>query len=206
MKRCLLALLACIPLLVPSPAWADSLWERRTPQAGYLFVDTRARLVGDLLTVIVNENTGVDNRDKREMNKASNAGGVFNFAGETSAGSLSRSASVDFDAQGSATRGFKGESEYSSGQRLLDRMTLAVVGVYPNGNLAVEGFRQRLVSREVRTLRLTGIVRPQDIGPGNTIQSQFIANLHLTYGGDGPQSRFTNQNWLSRFINVLWPF
>lgn len=206
MKQCPFLLVAFSLPLVSSAAWADSLWERRTPQAAYLFVDTRARLVGDLLTVIVSENTGVGNRDKREMNKDSNAGGIFKFAGQTSAGSLSRSATVDFDAQGSATRGFKGESEYTSDQRFLDRMTLSVVDVYPNGNLAVQGFRQRLVSREVRTLRLTGIVRPQDIGPGNSIQSQFIANLQITYGGEGPQSRFTNQNWLSRFINVLWPF
>ncbi len=197
---------ATVMMLVPSVVQADSIWERRTPQAAFLFVDTRARLVGDLLTVVVSETTGVGNRDKRDMNKETGAGGFFNFAGEISAGNLNRDAAIDFDAQGGASRSFKSQSEYTSDQRLLDRLTIAVVHVYPNGNLAVEGVRQRLISREIRTLRLSGIVRPQDIGPGNTVQSQFIANLKITYEGEGPQSRFTNQGWFSRIVNCVWPF
>ncbi len=62
-------------------------------------------------------------------------------------------------------------------------MSFIVVDVLPNGNLVVEGCRQRLITREMRTLRLRGIVRPADIGPFNTVQSQYIANLYFTYEG-----------------------
>jgi flagellar L-ring protein precursor FlgH len=207
MKHWAPLLLLLAGLLVLSSARADSIWQRRTPQAAFLFVDTRARLPGDLLTIVISETTGVDNKDKRDMNKDTNAGATFNFAGKTSAGTLTtRSGTVDLNTQGTSTRGFSSQSAYSVAQNFLDHMTVTVVGVYPNGNLAIEGVRQRLVSREMRTLHLTGVVRPIDIAADNTIQSQSIANLQISYGGEGPESHFTNQGWFGRIVNYVWPF
>ena len=76
----------------------------------------------------------------------------------------------------------------------------------PNGNLIVEGYRQRMITREMRTLKVMGIVRPADIGPLNTVQSQYLANLHITYDGRGPESSYTNQGWGGRIFNKIWPF
>jgi flagellar L-ring protein precursor FlgH len=85
-------------------------------------------------------------------------------------------------------------------------MTVVVIGVAPNGNLLVEGYRQRILNREVRSLRVTGLVRPADIGPFNTVQSQYIGNFQVTYVGRGPESNYTNQGWGGRIINALWPY
>jgi flagellar L-ring protein precursor FlgH len=57
----------------------------------------------------------------------------------------------------------------------------------------------------MRVLRLSGIVRPADIGANNTVQSNFIADLYINYEGRGPESAYTNQGWGGRIFNKLWP-
>ncbi len=188
-------------------SWADSLWARRDPRAAFLFYDLRARRVGDLLTIIVRESTDIANSDARKMEKESRASGLFNFKGDTKAGKfLARDATVNFDASGSAQRGFDGKSDYNVDRSFLDRFTVTVVDVLPNANLVIEGCRRQVVSGEMRTLRITGIVRPADIISGNAVLSQQVANLRVTYEGFGPESHFSNQGWLSWLINFAWPF
>jgi flagellar L-ring protein FlgH len=196
-------LLAALAL---GPIRADSLWARRGPRSAFLFVDSRARRVGDLLTVIVDENTGIGNKDERQLNKDSNAGGLFHFTGSTKAGNLSRDATIAFDASHSATRGFDGKSQYNVDQKFLDNMTVVVIDVLPNGNLVVEGSRKRFVSGEERTIYVTGLVRPNDIAINNSIQSQFIGNFQIRYLGKGQESSFTNLGFFNRMANYFWPW
>ena len=63
-----------------------------------------------------------------------------------------------------------------------------------------------MITREMRTLRLTGVVRPADIGPNNVVQSFYVPNLYISYEGRGPESTSTNQNWGGRIFNKLWPY
>ena len=202
-----LAALAVVGLCALPRADADSIWDRREPRAAYLFEDTRARRVGDLLTIVVREITDINESDQRQMRKESKAGGIFNFKGNVKAGKvLARDATVSMDTSGSANRRFDGRADYTSDRRFLDRMTVTVIDVQPNGNLVIEGCRRRTLTGEDRLLRVSGVVRPVDIGSGNTIQSQSIANFQVTYEGRGPESSFSNQGWVSRFLNVVWPF
>ena len=85
-------------------------------------------------------------------------------------------------------------------------LVVAVMDLLPNGNMVIGGRRQRVVSGELRTLVISGIVRPLDIRPDNTIRSQFIANFRVDYLGKGPESEFTNQGWFGKTLNALWPF
>ena len=104
-------------------------------------------------------------------------------------------------------RSLDGSANTSIDRKLADRMTVVVVNVLPNGLLVVEGRRSRVISsKEERTLVVTGIVRPLDIGPGNMIQSQFVADFTVCYEGHGPESSFTNHGWLGTIMNKIWPF
>ena len=85
-------------------------------------------------------------------------------------------------------------------------MTVTVIAVLPNGNLVVEGFRQRVLNHEVRLLRVAGVVRPADISATNTVQSQYIADFIVHYTGRGPESSYTNHGWWGRALNVVWPY
>ncbi|MFV0445132.1 MAG: flagellar basal body L-ring protein FlgH [Planctomycetaceae bacterium] len=180
---------------------ADSIWQRRVPEHAYLFVDAQARQVGDLLTVVVSQSTDVQNRDDRELNKASSASESFSFAGETSGGLATQSSGAGLDLSNDAERGFKGGATFTSERAFLDRFTVRVVDVLPNGNLVISGKRRVWVTGDQTVLVLTGVVRAIDVTAANTIPSQSIADLHLSYESDGPERHFTRQGWLSRRVN-----
>lgn len=191
----------------PAALWADSLWDRRDPNTANLFHDYRARKVGDVLTIAIDETTGSDAQEKREMEKKTKAGlGVGGEASTSALGQVLRSFGYDATANTNSQRAFDGKANSTINRNFTDRLTVTVVAIHPNGNLVVEGFRQRLISRELRTLRVVGIVRPADIGPFNTIQSQYIADLNISYMGRGPESSYTNQGWGGRIFNRLWPY
>lgn len=204
MSRYFLRLL-CLPCLI-SVASAEDLWECRAPNRAFLFVDTQAREVGDLLTVLVSESTDVDQRDDRALSKSAGTGGTFDLTGQAGGALGSQAADAALDFSGSSNRKFDGSASYRSARQISDRITVSVVDVMPNGNLVINGTRQVEVGRDQRDLLISGIVRPIDVGPDNTVHSRFVSELRVSYTSEGPDSRFTNQGWLSRITNRVWPF
>jgi flagellar L-ring protein precursor FlgH len=201
--RLLFLLLAAVPPAVR----ADDIWDRRSPYVAYMFQDYRARKVGDVLTILVEELTGSDAQEKREMDKKTASGMAFDGNGSSSSlGQALRSFAYDLELNSASNRKFDGKANSTIDRKFTDRLSVIVVAVLPNGNLVVEGTRQRMITREMRTLRVFAIVRPADIGPYNTIPSQYLANLRMYYEGRGPESSYTNQGWGGRIINKLWPF
>lgn len=199
--RYLLGLLL-LPML-SGVSHAQSLWEQRNDRFAHFFVDTRAHAVGDLLTVVIDEVTDLSDRDQRALDKASNSDVNFNFAGASSSGT---SASANLNMAGDSSRTFGGNSQYRVAQEFFDQIAVTVVDVKPNGNLCIRGVRTRTLADERKKLIVTGIVRPIDIMPDNTVRSQFVARLNIQYASCGPESNFTNQGWLSRTVNRVWPF
>jgi flagellar L-ring protein precursor FlgH len=199
-----LVLISAVP---PDRLEAQTLWDRRDRNMATLFHDYRARNIGDVLTVFIEETTGFDAQETRQMEKKTNAQVTANGTGSTSGLSgVLRSFGYGLDLATGSGRKFEGNNNSSIDRKFTDRMSFIVVDVFPNGNLLVEGYRLRLITRETRMLRLQGIVRPADIGPFNTVQSQFIADLRVTYEGKGPESSYTNNGWGGRIFNKLWPY
>ncbi len=189
--------------LYSGPALSQSIWAQRNEDFAHFFVDTRAHNVGDQLTIVIEENTDVFNRDQRALDKSSDGSFNFDFAGASSGGAGS-SASVNM--AGDSSRAFDGNSQYRVAQEFSDLIAVSVVEKYPNGYLRVKGTRSRLVADEQRELKISGIVRPIDIMPDNSVLSQYVASLKICYVGCGSESHFTNQGWVARAINRVWPF
>lgn len=192
MNRPLLIALA----LAAAPAFADDIWARRDPRIANLFQDNRARNVGDILTLVINENTTENEREQRQQSKTNT------FTGQATVFGVPQVANSD----GNFGRTFSGSGQLTGGRTFTDRIALTVVDVMPNGNLVVEGFRSRLTMGEERVLRISGVVRSQDVAVGNLVQSGSLANAKLSYLGRGPTTRQVNQNFLGRVMNRLWPF
>lgn len=207
MLRLLVTVLICYALF-PQVATAQfkcdgpTMWERRDPDRVYLFRDTAARRVGDLLTILVRESTDVGNRDQRALGKDTST--AFNF--DTASAGTAGAASGSFDIGSTSDRSFNGTSTYRAARDFTDRMTVQVVEVRPNGDMRISGKRKQLVAGEIRTLCVSGVVRAFDVEPGNTVRSHYIADLNICYEGDGPETHFSNQNWGGRIMNKLWPF
>jgi flagellar L-ring protein precursor FlgH len=198
-----LAVAAAFPPLLP----AQSLWDRRDPKVTEMFQDYRARHVGDVLTVLIEETTGSDSQEKRELGKNTNT--TLNTSGDWSGSSLGqiiKGLGFGLDFSNASQRSFDSKANSTIARTFTDRMTFVVIDVLPNGNLVVEGCRQRMITREMRTLRLKGVVRPADIAANNVVQSHYIGNLYISYEGRGPESASTNQNWGGRIFNKIWPF
>ena len=53
-------------------------------------------------------------------------------------------------------------------------------------------------------IRLTGLVRPQDIQPDNTVASNRVADARFAYGGTGDFDQANQMGWLARFFNSEW--
>src|SRR5271165_6830663 len=75
-----------IVTVVLQPGWAkaQTLWDRRNYSTATMFHDYRARNIGDVLTVFIDENTGFDAQEKRAMDKKTNAEVTANGTGSTS--------------------------------------------------------------------------------------------------------------------------
>src|SRR5262249_13552972 len=129
---------------------ADDIWARRLQRAAFLFEDNRARNIGDLLTIVIHENSSINQSEKRDLSKSTDAKGTFNYKGKTASDQASRSGSVDFSGENTSGRTFDGSAQFTSGRLFDDRLTVTVVDVLPNGNLLVEGHRTRVISGEKR--------------------------------------------------------
>ncbi len=195
MRRRWLFAAALIPATMSPLARADSLWERRDPRHAFLFDDSRARRVGDILTIEINEATNNNETEKRALSKSNSANAGINF-----------SSGANFSGNGNSARQFSGNSQLQTGRVFTDQLTVCVTDVLPNGNLVVEGYRSRIINSELRELRITGVVRPIDISLQNVVQSPAVANFRISYVGRGPESSFINQGWFSRIFNKIWPF
>jgi flagellar L-ring protein FlgH len=206
MRRIEFMLALTLLVVAPWTAAAQSIWARRDQNA-YLFYDTRARRAGDLITVVVDETTEFAGLDKKEMNKQTNATLGISASGKSTLGQImSRTFSSEIDAAAKSQRDFEGKANNTIDRKLTDRMTAVVIAVLPNGNLVIEGQRRQLITHEARTLTVRGIVRPVDIGPYNMVLSQFVGELEVTYHGRGPESSYTNNGWLGKIVNKVWPF
>ena len=186
-------------------AEAQSLWTQRDPHQAFLFYDTQARYVGDLITIVINENTDIENSEDRELSKESDTDRSFSFSTMMGGKFGSSSADAESELDQSSRRSFDGSASFRSEQEFSTRVTASVVDVLPNGNLVVAGKRRVFVAGDRRLLSVSGVVRPYDVGPNNTVQSRFLSNLMMTYDAEGQEQRYTRRGWLGRVIDKLWP-
>src|SRR5262249_60647468 len=97
------------------------------------------------------------------LSKAASFADKFSFKFASAAGkSLAKDGSASLETSGDSNRKFNGSAEFTSGRTFIDRMSVTVIDVLPNGNLVVEGARCRMAIGKSRTVRVTGITRPAD--------------------------------------------
>ena len=104
-------------------------------------------------------------------------------------------------------RGFNGEADANQSNSLTGSITVTVADVLPNGLLAVRGEKWITLNNGDELIRLSGLIRPDDIGADNSVPSTRIADARITYSGTGAFANASKPGWLSQFfMSPVWPF
>ncbi len=142
--------------------------------------DYKARQVGDVVTLVVLENTNAQSTGDVNTQRAySINSAITGLPGGTSTSLLNPLLGANSGAQ------LKGTGETSDGSNLTTTLTARVIGLLPNGFLIVEAERQYLINSQHETMILRGVLRPGDVGPNNTAASTALANLEIEMKGKG---------------------
>ena len=205
-----IALGASVVLMVTCPAArAGSVWAKGQPRTRRLYSDDIARNVGDSLTIVIEENSKIENETTRKMDKSSarsqKASGTVDLGNMVNwlQGRIWKLPNVDVNS--TASNKFDGKAEYDDEKKITDKIAVTVEDILPNGNLVVLGKRERGIAGDKQTVQVSGIVRPSDIGFANEVSSKKVAGFKMIYRGRGQENHFTKPGWLARIVNWLNP-
>ncbi len=168
-----------------------------------LFENPIAHRVGDIVTIVLNEQTAAQKSATTTTSKstADSLGATIIGKTPTIRGSAVLNNSINDSAK------FDGEGKSSQSNSLSGFVSATVAKVLPNGNLFIKGEKWIGINQGQEYVRVTGVIRPIDLAPDNSIASQKVASAKISYGGKGALADTNAAGWLSRFFNSPWtPF
>ncbi|MBP7051098.1 MAG: flagellar basal body L-ring protein FlgH [Phycisphaerae bacterium] len=182
---------------------AGSIWAKRDKNVPTVYADDVARGIGDVLTIKIAEESTVDNKSKRELQKETSR--TSDFDGELGIDHILPSI-PGMTMSAEASNSLSGKADYKDERSFEDRVSVVVLDVLPNGNLVVLGTRDRSIAGDIQAIEVSGIVRPSDIAFDNTIKSEQVANFHIVTKNSGVSAPYTRTGWVGRIFDLLWPW
>ena len=197
--------LAFLILNSPTPLPAQSLWKTDSSKA--IIADKRAGAVGDLITILVQENnTASKDNSTSTAKKSSIDASIAKFL-YSPAGSSLLTKNGQFPALNlTSSQDFDGGGKISNSEKITAKITVRVMDVLPNGNLVLEGRRSTSFAGETQEAVLRGVVRVEDIAPNNTLYSYNIADATIKYVSTGTITDNQRKGWFTRVWEKVTPF
>ncbi len=184
--------------------------------SGFFASDRRTKSIGDILTVALNESLSASKSTTNTTSKTDTFGVtlpplVFNQnpAVNVATGLLGNKGTDTLtaaDVAAGANQSFAGAGTAAQTNTLTGSMTVTIIKVFPNGNLEIKGQKKLVLNDGSEYLRLSGIIRPEDISASNTIASSNIADARITYTNAGVYADSTQPGWLSKIFRQVTPF
>lgn len=199
----ILLLFALCMLFQSDSSLGGSIWAKRSPDMRRPYADDVARRIGDILTVQITEDSKVDNKAKRDLQKSTDRSTDFN--GQLNIDHLLPKI-PGFTMEAASSNTLTGKADFKDERSFTDRVTVVVVDILPNGNLVVLGMRDRNIAGDTQKIEISGIVRPSDVSFDNTVKSEQIANFRIVTKNDGVAEPYTRQGFLGRLFDIIWPF
>ncbi|MFA6286571.1 MAG: flagellar basal body L-ring protein FlgH [Opitutaceae bacterium] len=193
-------------LILPSLAFADSLWTAAGSREQGIAADLKAAQVGDIITIVIAENAVQTASQSKSSNSASNMdASVSQFLFPKSVSSFGTLKGSLPAIKFGGTSDFKGGGDVNNSQSITARAAVLITDVLPNGNLVIAGARRISFSGETQNIVLHGIVRPADVTSDNTILSSNIAEARLEFISEGTLTDAQKRGWLSKIYEKLRP-
>lgn len=165
--------------------------------SGLFASDRRASRVGDILTV--------DFEEKFAASKSQSTSGSRNNSYEADLPNLLTGGFDDGLLTNSTKQSFAGKGAAQQSNSLTGRMSVSVVAILPGGMLQIMGQKRLTLNNGREYIRLTGVVRPEDIGADNVVPSDRIAHADIQYVGAGDTHDTGKPGWLRRGIAAVSP-
>ncbi|MFT4840598.1 MAG: flagellar L-ring protein precursor FlgH [Planctomycetota bacterium] len=202
----LITLLTCLGCTFAASLSAQNPYVRASVRISSI-ADNRARHIGDILTITIQESTTVRNETRTERsNDTSLAARVEAFTLSDKTFKTNVLPRLDIRKE----QAFNGEARQNQNSDVRASIAVVVIDVQPNGNLVVAGVRSLAIDDETRTLRVSGLVRPLDVTPANTVTSAQVAEARIAITGDGANTRQVTRGPVGQLFDSLvwaaWPF
>ncbi|WP_342619019.1 flagellar basal body L-ring protein FlgH [Rhodoferax sp. GW822-FHT02A01] len=197
------------PKVTPASASADAMVRKPNgslfQQTNYrpAFEDSRARLLGDLVTIQIVESLAASQVTASTVNRNTSADTTISAAPLPG---LLGADLMNLNMGAKTNNDFSGKGGTTAANTFTGSITATVVEVLPNGNLVVSGEKQIGVNQNVDVMRFTGTVDPRLLQPNNIISSTQVANVRVESKGRGAQGEAQTVGWLSRFFLSFNPF
>lgn len=195
-------IVAEIPRPAPITHVNNSLWQAGSQS---FFHDPRAMHIGDVITVNVSvtDAAKMQNSTSRARTNTENANAT-NFFGIEKAlpNTLDPTSLVKLGSDNSNV----GTGSIQRQESISMTLAALVAQVLPNGNLVIDGHQQVRVNNELRDMRLSGIVRREDITQDNTVNLAQIAEARVIYGGQGTVSDVQQPRYGSQLLDIVMPW
>tara|TARA_R110002049_G_scaffold214232_1_gene385732 strand:+ start:215 stop:883 length:669 start_codon:yes stop_codon:yes gene_type:complete len=165
-----------------------------------LFEDRRARHVGDVLTIVINEKTQAGKQASSNASKDNSVdASISGVAG------LPLKSLQGLGVTAEAASQYEDKSAVNSSNSFTGNVTVTVIEVLSNGNLIVAGEKQIALDKGTEYIRLSGVVQPDTIQAGNTVSSAKVADARIEYRTSAKFDTAEVMGWLARFFLSFIP-
>ena len=159
--------------------------------------------VGDIITVLLDESTQAARTSNSDLSRESKNAGLPSGL-STEVGKVSPFLQgIDLSSSNMTSKG-KGVADQKA--TLKGSLAVTVVEVLANGNLMVRGEKKLGLAEGTEVIQVSGIIRPQDVGPNSTVQSLRLANAQISYRGNGDVANAAKAGWGTTALHRFWPF
>jgi flagellar L-ring protein precursor FlgH len=171
--------------------------------AGYrpLYETHRARMVGDIITIVINEELKANQEKTTTIQKDGKVS-----SGITAVPLIGASSLAKLEAAGNSNNTYNGKGTAKADNKFEGNITATVIEVLPNGHLIVSAEKQIGIGPNVDVLRFSGQIDPMAIQRDNSVSSQKVANVRVEQRGQGAQQEAQGIGWLSRIFLSISPF
>lgn len=158
--------------------------------------------VGDIITVLLNESTQAARTQNTDVSRE--AKNTFPTGASTAIGGvhpLLKGLDLNNNKTSSTGKGTADQLATLSGS-----VAVTVVEILANGNLMVRGEKKLGLAEGTEVIQVSGVIRPEDVGPNSTVQSRRLANAQIAYRGSGDLANATKAGWGTTLMHKFWPF
>ncbi len=172
-------------------------------QSDSWFGKSRSFQVGDVITVLLNESSQASRTLNGTITRDSSNDVIPTGFSNWAKGKNGWMNGIKTDGASFSNKGTGAADQQAS---LTGSVAVAVVEVMPNGNLVLRGEKQLALTEGTEMIQVSGIIRPDDVSPSNTVQSKRLANAQISYRGTGDLANATRAGWGTSALLKLWPF